>query len=602
MRFTFDSREIEGYGGESVAAALWAAGVRHWAGVDPRADVQPSADVHHPADMHHPADEHPSVGDSMPASPPARTLFCAMGVCQQCALWIDGRRIESCRVTVRDGLDVRTTPGPRLPASLSPALDRDPPEFDVIVAGAGPAGAAAAIEAHARGLRVALVDEASAAGGQVHRIAPGIGDDRQTADRTEGDALRVGLAGVDIVRYSDARMWSVERVAERWHVHALDAGGAFTLRARTLIVATGALERHQPFEGWDRPGVIGLAAATVLLKAQRMLPGREVIVAGTGPLLFLVATSILAAGGRVVAVVDARPRAAWLAQVGALASRPDLVARGLRWRRTLRRHGVPLYASHLVTSVTGEPPWLAVRVVALDGDGKPRDDRAPLVLRADAVCVGFGLMPATDVTRLAGATHAHATARGGWHVAVDDDQRCDRPDLFAAGDGAGVAGAAAAPLQGRIAALAAARALGRIDESTYRDVARRIKQERDAAARFGAAMTRIATVADGTLAAIAPATRVCLCEGLTRATIDTAIDDGCTTSSELRTATRCGMGPCGGRLCEDTAARLIALRATRSREEVGQATGRPPLRPVELDVLAGTFDYETLPIAAPVPL
>ena len=77
LRFRFDDREIEGYEGESVAAALWAAGIRGW--TSDRAE-----------------------------DPPSRTVYCAMGTCQQCALWIDGVRAEACCTPVRAGLDVRT--------------------------------------------------------------------------------------------------------------------------------------------------------------------------------------------------------------------------------------------------------------------------------------------------------------------------------------------------------------------------------------------------------------------------------------------------------------------------------------------------------------
>ncbi|MCC6193245.1 MAG: FAD-dependent oxidoreductase [Burkholderiales bacterium] len=550
VRFTFDGREIEAHEGESVAAALWAAGVRAWS------------------------------GERKPGQPPSRALFCAMGVCQQCALWIDGRRVESCRAAVRAGMEVRTAP-PAATAATSPAAPRAD-EFDVVVLGAGPAGATAALEAQAQGLRAVLVDEAAAAGGQVFRVAPGI-----AGDGGEGDALRAAVGAAGIERCFDTRVWSVERVDERWLVHALDPHGARCLRARALIVASGATERHHPFAGWDRPGVIGLAAATILLKAQRMLPGREVVVAGSGPLLLLVAKSIVEAGGRVVAVVDSQPRAAWLAQVPALASRPDLVARGLAWRRTMMRAGVPYHFSRTLTRVAGEPPSLAVEV------------SGGLILRADAVCCGYGLMPATDATRLIGASHAYTPERGGWHVVVDDDQRCDRDHVFAAGDCTGIAGAAAAPLSGRIAALSAARDLGRLDDAAFRRAAAPLKRQRDRAARFGLGVTRVAVAP---AAAIAADTLVCQCEGLTRATLAAAIDGGCATLNELKTATRCGMGPCGGRLCEDAAARLVAARLGVARDAVGQATGRPPLRPVDLDALAGAFDYEALPIAAPSPL
>jgi len=71
---------------------------------------------------------------------------------------------------------------------------------------------------------------------------------------------------------------------------------------------------------------------------------------------------------------------------------------------------------------------------------------------------------------------------------------------------------------------------------------------------------------------------------------------------DLKSATRCGMGPCGGRSCEDAAALLIAARTGRTREAIGQATGRPPLRPVTLQALAGAFDVDALPMTEPAPL
>jgi bacterioferritin-associated ferredoxin len=325
-------------------------------------------------------------------------------------------------------------------------------------------------------------------------------------------------------------------------------------------------------------------------------------VAGAGPLLLVVAKSIIEAGGHVVAVVDAHPRRAWFANAAALASRPDLVARGMGWLNALRTHDVPMFHGHALRSVSGDDSSLLATVAPVERDGRSRVDATSIELLCDAVCCGYGLMPATEVTRLVGASHAYDADRGGWHAIVDDDQRCDRPHLYAAGDGAGVVGAAAAPWQGRIAAMAATRDLGRIDERAQNARSASAKQARDRASRFGAAMTRLANVGDGAIASIPAEVTMCQCEGLTRATLEAAIDDGCATLNDLKAATRCGMGPCGGRLCVDAAARLIAMRTGRTRADVGQATGRPPLRPVDLDTLAGDFDYAALPIAAPSPL
>jgi thioredoxin reductase/bacterioferritin-associated ferredoxin len=482
-------------------------------------------------------------------------------------------------------------------------------EVDVAILGAGPAGAAAAVEAMSLGLRTTVLDEQAAAGGQVHRVAPGIGPVRPDADRAEGDALRAELRRSGAECRFGRRVWHLERDGERWLVHALaespEPGSSQVpevVAARALVIATGAVERHLPFEGWDRPGVIGLAAATALLKSQRVLPGREVLVAGAGPLLLVVAKAIVEGGGRVVAVVDAHRRMDWFASARDVVSRPDLVAKGLGWRRSLASRGVPVLHGHRLQSVDGDAPNLRATVVAVERDGASKRGAPAIGFACDAVCVGYGLLPATDATRLAGAAHRYDSRRGTWQAIVDDDQRTGVPRLYVAGDGAGIDGAAAAPWAGRVAACTAALDLGRLDVAAHGRRTAAAKRSHERAARFGSAMARLADIGDGAHAAIAPATIVCQCERIERAAIDAAIDAGCTTLNDLRAATRCGMGPCGGRLCEDAIARLAVLRSGHTRTEIGQPTGRPPLRPVDLDTLAGAFDYASLPMATPAPL
>jgi thioredoxin reductase/bacterioferritin-associated ferredoxin len=474
--------------------------------------------------------------------------------------------------------------------------------LDVIVLGAGPAGAAAAVEAARRGLQVLVLDEAATAGGQVYRTAPGICVRKATPERKLGDALRATLAAARVDMRFGHRVWQVERDAGTFAVHAVHDAGPVTLSARALIVAGGALERHIPVDGWDRPGVIGLAGATVLLKAQCMLPGRNVVVAGAGPLLLAVAAGIVHGGGQVAAVVDLQPRRRWLRDWDSLAARPDLLARGARWMATLLARRTPMYGSSALRRIDGSPVVSSVVVAPLDAEGHVIAGAAERTIACDAVCLGFGLHPATDITRLLGATHAFDAARGGWHAVTDPHQATSITGLFVCGDAAGIAGAAAAPWSGRVAAVAVDRYLGHVSESEALSAAAPLCAARDRAARFGRAMTRVATGGDGIVATIAPETPVCLCERVTRATIDAAVDAGATTLSEVKSATRCGMGPCGGRVCEDAAARLIALRTRASRDAVGMATGRPPLRPVPLEQLAGDFDYDALPIAQPSPL
>lgn len=168
---------------------------------------------------------------------------------------------------------------------------------DLVVIGAGPAGTTAACAASEAGLAVTLIDEAPAAGGQVYRAPPieRIGPAAKSADQHAGDRLRAALTASTVDFRPGRRVWSI---SGQFRVDAIGPAGTETITAPRLIAATGAHERVVPFPGWTLPGVIGLAAATVLLKAQAMVPGPRVIVAGCGPLLAAVAAKIVKGGER----------------------------------------------------------------------------------------------------------------------------------------------------------------------------------------------------------------------------------------------------------------------------------------------------------------
>ncbi len=115
-------------------------------------------------------------------------------------------------------------------------------------------------------------------------------------------------------------------------------------------------------------------------------------------------------------------------------------------------------------------------------------------------------------------------------------------------------------------------------------------------------MTRLCTPRPGLLAQVTADTVVCRCESLTRAEVEAEIQDGASSPDAVKSGVRCGMGPCGGRFCAETAALLIAEATGKARAEVGLPTARPPLLPVPMSALAADFDYDDLPIPAPAPL
>jgi NADPH-dependent 2,4-dienoyl-CoA reductase/sulfur reductase-like enzyme len=474
--------------------------------------------------------------------------------------------------------------------------------YDVAVLGAGPAGMAAATEAARRGARTVLVEESPQPGGQVYRAAPpgyGMGED---ADRRAGDALRDALARSGAEIRTGHRVWGLgggplvpagEKAAP-FRLDALHEGAPVTLSARALILCPGTQERIIPFPGWTLPGVVGLAAATILLKAQGVLPGRRVVVAGAGPLLYAVAAKLLKAGAEVVAVADLAAPAEWARALPALLARPDLLARGAAWRAALAGASVPVLAGHRVVAAEGAQALERVRVQPLSGGETESFD-------ADALCIGHGLTPATEATRLFRAAHRYAAASGGWVPVLDADGRSSVPLLYVAGDGGGVRGAAAAPASGRLAALAALHDLGRLDGRAHQRARWRPFAEQWRAARTGAAMARMMALRPALVEAIPPETVVCRCEGVSRAAIEAALDDGAAEMNQLKQFTRCGMGPCQGRLCGEAAAELVARRLG-GREGAGFATGRMPLRPVPMEALLGDFDYADIPVPAPAPI
>ena len=475
-------------------------------------------------------------------------------------------------------------------------------EPDLLILGAGPAGVGAALAASGCGLRTLVVDAAADSGGQVYRALPASFTPLPAAARSADPDRRRGTDQRQALQQSSARtafgrqVWSV---GEDFRVDALGPGGAQHWRPKALLAATGAHERVTPFPGWTLPGVIGLAAATVLLKSQLMLPGRRTVVAGCGPLLALVAYTVVRHGGDVVAVLDLARRRDWLQTAPALLTRPAELGRGLDWRRRLLAAKVPWLSRRGIVSVRPSGEGLTISAGPVLADGALRG-AVTEEFDADCVAVGHGLTPSTDVTRLLRAEHAFRRELGGWVPVLDADQRTSRAGLYAAGDGCGIRGAAVAYEAGAIAGYTAALDLGAIEQLEYRRRSAPHRKRRQRLERFSRAMAAMMAQRSGQVQAIDADTVVCRCEEVSRGDIDQALARGAQDLHQLKSWTRCGMGPCQGRVCGDTAAELMSSGAGRAR--VGLWTPRVPLRPLDMAAFTGTFQYADIPIPRAAPL
>jgi len=457
---------------------------------------------------------------------------------------------------------------------------------------------AAAIAAAEAGLRPLVIDENPQAGGQIYRQAPAALHGGQPPARRTPEARGATLFG----RFQ--RQDRIELLTETsvWGLFgprrlAITCGDSSRMiEAQHLVLATGAYEYLPPFPGWTLPGVMTPGGAQSLVKTMHVLPGRRALVAGTGPFLLVVAMLLHQAGMEVAGLVEMAPARDEVRALPGLLAQPGLLWEGLRYRTRLRRAGIPIYRGHVLLEARGEGEVREALFAPCNGDGYP-DRSLARVARVDTICAGYGFVPRAQLAQLAGCKLRLDEARGGWVPEVGEQLQTSVPGVWVAGDGAGVAGALAAELQGTLVGLAVARQLGALDAGRWQALRKPLARRLARLGRFRAALDRLYRLRPGLVSLATADTLVCRCEELTRAEVEAGIAAGGIDLRTLKVITRLGMGPCQGRMCWPAAARLVAARTGKSVEDAGPLSIRPPVRPVSLQSLC-----ELTPPAADVGL
>jgi NADPH-dependent 2,4-dienoyl-CoA reductase/sulfur reductase-like enzyme len=453
---------------------------------------------------------------------------------------------------------------------------------EVIVVGAGPAGIRAAVEARAAGAEVLVLDEAARPGGQIYRqLPPELRPEAR--DPLGGTRAKSRPLFADLER-GGATVWPG---AEAWGVLpgrvllVNRADRPAVLQAGALVLATGAYDRPAAVPGWTLPGVVTAGGVTALVKAQRVLPGRRALLAGTGPLLLAAATAMVHGGARVLGIAEAASRRALLG----LLRRPGIVGQAVEVVTTLAR--TPIWTRHGLVRIEGADGVERAVIARLDDRWRP----IPGTERAfdvDTVVLGYGLVPSPELADLAGCALTFDAGRGGW-IPVADPERLmatSSPGVFVAGDGAGVAGADVAEAQGRLAGLGAARYVGRIGAV---ETERRAAPVRHTLGRFTAfrrTLESILAPRPGLYELTTDDTVVCRCEEVLAGEIRAAIEAGARHVTEVRAVTRAGMGLCQGRMCVPTVCGLLGRWAGLAPETAGRLPPRLPARPVPVPMLA----------------
>ncbi len=466
--------------------------------------------------------------------------------------------------------------------------------WDLAIIGGGPAGMAAAIVARRYQMTVCLLDEQPRFGGQIYRQPPRdfrVSSWLAGAGYAQGKALLARAEQLTGLRHlAPATVWACfksggEAASGAAHdVLFHNEQRAERVTARHVLMACGCYEAPVPFPGWHLPGVMSAGGIQTLLKSQRIAAGHSVLLAGSHPLLFVVAEQLLSAGVKIPALCMAQSvRSAWglfRSPRAALIGSKQLVGT-LRTLMALRRAGVPVLYGQVVEEAMGSRELTAVRIRDVTR-GTHRE------INCDTLGVCYGFYPSSELARQVGAKHFWA-AEGGWVIQADEYMRSSVPGISVAGELTGVAGAEAAALSGEIAALGVARDLGRISMAQADGQLRRLQKRLTGLRAFASLLARLATPgAELAAQLVQRSTLVCRCEDVTLEEIEDAVssDPGILSASSAKLLTRAGMGLCQGRMCETSVRRIIARQRGIELQQVAGYVVRPPVKPVPVALLS----------------
>jgi D-hydroxyproline dehydrogenase subunit alpha len=418
--------------------------------------------------------------------------------------------------------------------------------FEVIVVGGGPAGIAAAARAAEIGARVAIIDENGALGGQIWR------GEANGPHSTEASSWHARL------KKTTATVLNGKSVCHLPGPGVLLAEGlddVCELSYEKLVLAIGARERFLPFPGWTLPNVMGAGGLQALVKSGLPIRGKRVVVAGTGPLLLAVASYLQRHGAKVLLICEQAPWSKLIRFGASLIRYPEKIQQGLKLRKDIR--GIPFAANAWPTAAHGDR---SLEAVTISRAGKSE------TLQCDYLACGFHLVPNSELPILLGCG-----VRSGY-VQVNEFQQTTVEDVYCAGEPTGIGGVESALIQGQIAGLAAA---GRTSE------AQSLFGERNTLRKFARLLDETFCLRPELRTLPSPDTIVCRCEDVPHSLLQKH-----TSWRAAKLQTRCGMGPCQGRICGP---------ATQFLYTWNPDSVRPPVLPARLENLACPPQEQSIP-------
>ena len=287
-----------------------------------------------------------------------------------------------------------------------------------------------------------------------------------------------------------------------------------------------------------------------------------------------------------------------LRQVMALRGQWARLREGWDYWRTLKQAGVRLRFGWSVVEARGDDEVREVDIARLTDDWQPVANSRETIA-VDTLVIGYGFLPSVQLSRLLGCHHEFKSGQGGYVPVRNGQMETSLPGVYAVGDGAGSGGAELSRIEGRIAGLAVAQRLGRLNPQQVQTA---IDAQQPALARerrFAEMLGDLFTPGPHYYNMATDNTTICRCEAVSLAEIREAVTHGAQTVNEVKGLTRCGMGNCQGRICGELVARAVVVERglldsyPACLEAVGTFTPRPPIHPLPLSVLAEAAETQT---------
>lgn len=328
-------------------------------------------------------------------------------------------------------------------------------ETEIAIIGAGSAGLSAAIQAANAGAKVLVIDENKRPGGQLFKQIHKFFGSKEHKAGIRG--YKIGEELLEQVKASGAEVM-LDSLAYGLFpdgtMGLIHEGKACIVEAKKYIIAAGAKENYLSLPGSTLPGVMGAGAAQTMININRVLPGKKVVMVGSGNVGLIVSYQLMQAGAEVCALVEAAPTIGGYAVHAA----------------KIRRAGVPIMTSTTIKQILGEKEVEGVILVDLDENFKEIEGTERTV-ECDTVCLAVGLNPMTELAWMVGCKFDYIGKFGGHVPLHDENMETTVPGVYVAGDVTGVEEASTAMEEGNLAGLAAAESLGyAIDENVKKAV------------------------------------------------------------------------------------------------------------------------------------